>query len=712
MKIDIKAANTTSNIPRTNTTRMAIDVDGMEHIMALLTNLYKDRELAVIREYYTNALDAHVEAGVSKAVKITLPTWDDPTYVVQDFGVGMSEWDIKNVFSQYGASTKRNSNEQVGAFGLGCKSAFAITTQFTVLSVKMGMKCTTLFSMVENGTYESTVVSNVETDEPQGTIIKIPVDSDLWEFNNTASKFFSFSKPGSVLVDGKEPKNVLDGTTKIVDPTDSNMYLHLKPNGDGESYVIMGSVPYALSNEEIKKSLQRLNVTISSNFVRMPKYFPVPIGAVDLTPSREGLRFTDKTNEAIDKYISFIVNDLRKIAEDEMDTAETLEDLWSTYKRWNGIVSLDLKYKGEMVPRNIQLDADYREIQRTDYGTAAHSEGNHLYLNFGNTMRTVVTGLSADSYKKVNSYLTPYMTAKGISSAVFVVTDSKDIHTDKWIKMSKMLTFVDSADLISIGKEQRKLDRKAASTANGTSKRPKIKYPVLNLEDEEITWIDHDEIAQDTPYIQSSMFYGGAGDFVKATYKSQYDHSISETLVKYFSAVTDVTEIILLGNSRTVKALEQRIKETRPLLPDITASLKKRAAEALTDDVVKHQVVAQSSWKRFLTSSGLDKHISEIKDEAIIEIISPSKDTLEAYKRFETTCEAIRYFNHNQAPSVPSIHYAAMQSVHTINTLDKKYPLVSAVNSWNMESTAKKHMVKYLNLIHEEHKLLDILNNK
>jgi hypothetical protein len=474
----------------------------------------------------------------------------------------------------------------------------------------------------------------------------------------------------------------------------------------------MGSVPYALSNEEIRKSLERLKVSISNNFVRMPKYFPVPIGAVDLTPSREGLRFTDKTNEAIDKYISFIVNDLRKIAEDEMDACETLEDLWSTYKRWNGIVSLELKYKGELVPRNIQLDADYREIQRSAYGTASHSEGDHLYLNFGSTMRTVVTGISADSYKKVNSYLTPYMTAKGLSSAVFIVTDSKDIHTDKWIKMSKMVTFVDSADLIAVGKEQRKLDRKAASTANGTAKRPKIKYPVLNLDDEEITWIDHDEIAQDTPYIQSSMFQGGVSELIKGTYRSPYNQSVSEYLVEYFSAVTDATEIILLGSSRTVKALEQRIKETRPLLPEITESLKKRAAEALTDDVVKHRVVAESSWKRFLTSSGLDVHLSEIKDEAIIEIISPSKDTLEAYKRFETTCDAIRYFYHPQGPSIPSINYAAMQRINTINTLDRKYPLVSSVNSWNMETSAKKHMVKYFNLIHEEHQLLDILNSK
>jgi hypothetical protein len=700
LKIDVKEAKVTTNLPQTNVTAMSISVDGMEHIMTLLTNLYKDPELAVIREYYTNAVDAHVEAGVRRHVEITLPSWDDPIYKVQDFGVGMSKDDIVNIYAQYGASTKRNTNDQVGAFGLGCKSALTITQQFTLVSVKNGMKTTALIAKSESGVNTVNIVNSVETIDGNGTTIKIPISTSIAGFNSKAKKFFSFSPAGTVRVDGYEPDYALDGAQKLENPADPDMEIFLRPKADGESYVIMGNVPYALSQSEIELSLSRLETSASRGFVRMPKYFPVPIGSVDLTPSREGLRFTEKTNAIIDSYISFIVKDLRAIAIAELDTVKDLEEFWTAHKRWNDIVSVPSQYKGEAVPNEINLDAMVRTIFRSSWSGASHSESDWLSLKgTANDKVTIVTGHSAEKYKKVNGYLTPYMDEMDMDEATFKITDSKDILDNKWVKFSSRFTFVDGDDIIEIGRERRKKDRQAVSKTNGTGDKPKISYPVVFVDDEEVRWVNHDEIAENTPYLHLKEVNGGAANMIKHQYRSLGTRSLGETVTQYFEAVTDAKEIILLNNSRTVKALEQRVNGTTSLLPDLEKAAKSVPA-LITEEVKAHNVLENSSWKRFLSNNRMSKRKALIKDPDLLEVVEPPKARVDAFKKYEGVREAALYFAYTGMNSLPTVGWTD-QSVDT-KALDRKYPLVNVMNAYQLNDTHCDHIVKYFNMVHEE----------
>jgi len=120
----------------------SIKQENLAHIFDILrTRLYSDKILAVIREYSTNAIDANVENGNSHIpIDITLPNAIDPVFKVRDFGKGLSESDIFEVYSSYGASTKRQSNDYVGALGMGSKSAFGYSDSFTITSYHGGMK--------------------------------------------------------------------------------------------------------------------------------------------------------------------------------------------------------------------------------------------------------------------------------------------------------------------------------------------------------------------------------------------------------------------------------------------------------------------------------------------------------------------------------------------------------------------------------------------
>ena len=124
--------------------QFGIKESGLSHIFNVLRNqLYSDKVLAVIREYSCNAVDAHVEVGKGDVpIKVTLPTQMTPELKVRDFGRGLTETEIAEIYAMYGESTKRGSNEQIGQLGLGCKSAFAYGDNFIINSFVKGTKTT------------------------------------------------------------------------------------------------------------------------------------------------------------------------------------------------------------------------------------------------------------------------------------------------------------------------------------------------------------------------------------------------------------------------------------------------------------------------------------------------------------------------------------------------------------------------------------------
>lgn len=143
-----------------------------------LTELYENPIEATVRETVSNALDA-VEEKCSEdvpKVQIIKPTRLNPIFIVKDNGVGMSVEDLKNIYSKYGASTKQNKLEQIGAYGLGAKAPLAYGTEFTVSSVKDGIK-TSIIVVREETTNYIRIIESVQTDEPSGTTISIPVKS-------------------------------------------------------------------------------------------------------------------------------------------------------------------------------------------------------------------------------------------------------------------------------------------------------------------------------------------------------------------------------------------------------------------------------------------------------------------------------------------------------------------------------------------------------
>lgn len=307
---DTEVAEIQSNLAGTGEHgTFSVDTDSLGKIMSVLTNLYSDPEMAVAREYGTNALDSQLEAQATipgyvwRPVEVTTPSHFTKTYTIRDFGLGMTVDDIRETYSKYGKSTKEASNNVTGMLGLGSKSALTYTNSFTIIGYKNGVKTTALISKNEEGVPEFQIVDTVATTEPNGVEISIPV-RDRNSFEEKTQKLLRWWPDNSVLVNGRVPAK--HGYTKVKDtavsyrvagkPVVGTAEVYLIDNKNGysydtpTSYVVMGHVPYAVDHEHVPDVLTNARL----GFVAF-----VPMGAVAFPPNREHLMYTATTKDVL-----------------------------------------------------------------------------------------------------------------------------------------------------------------------------------------------------------------------------------------------------------------------------------------------------------------------------------------------------------------------------------------------------------------------------
>ena len=154
---------------------MGIEEEHLGLVMDTLAGMYSDQKMALLREYGCNARDAMVAAGRGDhPIEVTLPGDLSPFLTIKDTGIGMDIEDIRRTYSRYGASTKRDTNAQVGKFGIGSKAAMAYTDQFTLCAVKNGIRIQVAISRTANSGGDMTIVDERPTSDPNGVEIVIP----------------------------------------------------------------------------------------------------------------------------------------------------------------------------------------------------------------------------------------------------------------------------------------------------------------------------------------------------------------------------------------------------------------------------------------------------------------------------------------------------------------------------------------------------------
>jgi len=403
---------------------LSINAEDLPHIMGLLTDLYNDPVLAIIREYSTNALDAHREVGETRPIEVTTPTTLAPFLKIKDYGPGLDVLDIREIYSRYGASTKRNSNDVVGMLGLGCKSALTYTDQFTISAVKNGFKIEVAVSRDEDGGGHMKPVDQYATDEPNGVEIIIPAAGRyFYDFEEKAKNFFKYWDKGTVLLNGEEPERI-DGFWVADDL--------LVVNERNANKIVMGNVAYPIPSD--------YSMSYYSSLVAF-----VDIGDVYFTPSRESLQMNSQTKATIERVFERLANEAQAKAQETVETATSRPDailkateMERIFNEFNH-VKLNPEYKGEKIPDSFSSPKTQQFVTVTG-NKAYRSKGwsRNRYHNTAHSDTLYITGYNGTDFspykrKKMNQWLAE----KGLETPQYLVFTST-LPDRKWIDKTKI----------------------------------------------------------------------------------------------------------------------------------------------------------------------------------------------------------------------------------------------------------------------------------
>jgi hypothetical protein len=303
------------------------------HIFNVLRNkMYTNKILAVLREYSTNAMDSHIESGQpNRPIEVSLPTLTSRVLSIRDFGTGLSEDDIRNVYAMYGASTKRGSTELNGQLGFGSKAAFSYRDSYTIVSFHKGEKNTYEAYVDESGLGAISLLSTEKSSDPTGIEIRVTVEpTDVNAFNITAQALYRYFKVTPIV----------RNATKAIAPiryTSKGETWGLRSAEDSrtrENLVIMGNVSYPLNPTVLADNLKQYpDWKKFEALLNTPVDFFVPVGACNIAASREALEYDKKTLRALHDMFQKAVTEIVEKFNSQLAAATDIVEVKKLYKQ-------------------------------------------------------------------------------------------------------------------------------------------------------------------------------------------------------------------------------------------------------------------------------------------------------------------------------------------------------------------------------------------
>lgn len=284
-------------------------------VLSILRNsLYSRKAEAACRETTCNALDAHVDAGIVEIpIEVTLPTLFDPVFKVRDYGKSMSDEVVRDIYSYYGKSTKRTSNQAVGGFGIGKLSPLCIAPAFQLTCVQNNYKRIYTIYVNEQNIDQIDLIFEGETDEKNGTEVSFGVKpADINQFEEACGKVFRFWPTYPII------HNCPDYTKEVIE------YHLLKPSRWGfmknvsAPCVVCGPIAYSIDESQIPN----LN-DVQRKIINKGLAIFVGIGDVNLQASRESISYTPKTIKFLQSKIREIENEIIEEVKSKLDSLKT-----------------------------------------------------------------------------------------------------------------------------------------------------------------------------------------------------------------------------------------------------------------------------------------------------------------------------------------------------------------------------------------------------
>jgi len=294
----------------------------------LSDGLYEHKIAAIVRELSCNAYDAHVENGnQDEPFKVILPNNLHPYFEIEDYGIGLDDDGVREVYTSYFTSTKTNTNDAIGAFGLGSKTPFSYTTSFTIRARKNGVERLYNAYLGSDDAPCVNMMYEKETAEQSGVKITVPVkEHHFSDFRDEAKFILSFFKTQPIVNDPTFEIAV----PGIIDELDAQGLVTRKFAMTGSSlytgriYAVMGGVCYKLDEYWIRGAVGNnyLNdIVLGSSWRdhRPTLFVKFEIGELEVAASRETLSLDEDTKSFVVQRIKDNVQNLKKKDEETIN---------------------------------------------------------------------------------------------------------------------------------------------------------------------------------------------------------------------------------------------------------------------------------------------------------------------------------------------------------------------------------------------------------
>ena len=279
----------------------------------LSSGLYANKIKAIIRELSCNAIDSHTAAGTNQPFEVHLPTTLEPWFYIRDFGTGLNHEQVSNIYTTYFESTKTESNAFIGALGLGSKSPFSYTDNFTVTAIKDGRKGIYSAFINDVGVPSIALMGEEQVTEPNGVEVKFSVNEryDFNKFADEAENVYRWFPVAPTITGNVITIQPFEFETKDIIPGVHSMHLsHGRPG----SIAVMGNIAYPIEVPQAEQSLEGLHQLLKHGLV-----MEFGIGELDFQASREGLSYIPLTIDSIRKKLVDINAALTKVLAAEAD---------------------------------------------------------------------------------------------------------------------------------------------------------------------------------------------------------------------------------------------------------------------------------------------------------------------------------------------------------------------------------------------------------
>lgn len=346
----------------------SIDEKNMGFIFEILRKkMYKDPIGSICREVATNARDANRESRRARkpiTIEISSNVYFEGNKTISfiDEGPGISPNRMKEIFVNFGASTKRTTNKYHGAYGLGAKTPFAYTDNFLIETRVDGTEYIYIAAVEEQKKGGIHLISKKETDKNNGTTITIPINhANINEFESGIIK--------ATLLWSVRPKliNFTKFYPEMTTYINSNYGSIVKDNSEsflhGQTYAVIDGILYPVDTKLIiGKSISPYCPSI------LLKY---PNGKLSISANREALHLDKSTIKYLKTSSEMLLGLFSTFIASEFENTRTYIEACHKFSIYpetlRELINLSPRYKKLYLSSNIKLNKIYLSKVSFDY---------------------------------------------------------------------------------------------------------------------------------------------------------------------------------------------------------------------------------------------------------------------------------------------------------------------------------------------------------